>query len=127
MKKLFLTFAIIFGMMMFAQAQTFNRESVQLYADTTSLTGGDIFVRQVYGFLPTEKPNGDIEFSYVKLYYLNGELLPPISEVHQGVPTDTVVIGGNTYTLKQVYDLIISINQENWINGTWQVFLQKLL
>ena len=124
MKKLIFIMLLAFGMI--AQAQTFNKETVQLYADTTTITGGDVLIRQVYAFLPTEKPSGNIEFTFQRMYWLNDMLIPFTSETFEGSPTETINISGVNRTYLWVYNQIISINDANWKTGAWQVFLQKV-
>jgi len=110
---------------MVAQSQSINSQYIQLYADTTSLVGGDVFVRHVYGLLPTaSQENETITFDYARVYYLNGDLFLFREESKTGAYLDEITIGATTYTFKQMYDLIVDINESSWQLGSWNMFLQ---
>ena len=124
MKKLLLILALIvtFGV---AQSQSINSQYISLYADTTNLVGGDVFVRHVYGLLPTVSQESEtVIFNYARVYYLNGDLFLFREESKTGAYLDEITIGATTYTFKQMYDLIVSINATYWEIGSWQMFLQ---
>lgn len=126
MKKLILI-AIIGLMALAANSQNMNKENLLLYTDTTIITGGDTLVRDVFAFLPVFKPiDTTYYFPYRRVYRLNSELLVNRSEHFEGKYNDTIAIGSNTYTLEEVYNLIKTINEANWQNGMWQIFIQKI-
>jgi len=110
---------------MVAQSQSINSQYIQLYADTTNLTGGDVFVRHVYGLLPTvSQSEQTVTFDYARIYYLNGDLFLFREESKTGGYLEEITIGQTTYTFKQIYDLIVTIDQNLWETGSWQMFLQ---
>ena len=128
MKKLLLTFAIVFGMMIFAQSQQVNfpEGTMLVYSDTNALIGGDTLIRSVYSFVPQKTSDTTYEFQYKKLYWLNNEQIKNEFISREGAWDEIITIGSNTYTLEGVYNLIVSIDAANWKLGTWQYFLQKI-
>lgn len=129
MKKLILTFAIIFGTIIFAQSQQVNfpEGTMLVYSDTNALAGGDTLIRSIYSFVPQKTSDTTYEFQYKRIEFYTGENIHINKFISQeGAWDETITIGGNTYTLEAVYNLIISINAANWKTGTWQFFLQKI-
>ena len=129
MKKLFLTFAIIFGMMVFAQSQQINfpEGTMLVYSDTNVLAGGDTLIRSIYSFVPQKTSDTTYEFQYKRIEFYTGKNMH-INEFisWDSQPQDSLLIGGQQRSFSWVYDQILTISISNWQTGSWQTYLQKI-
>lgn len=128
MKQLFLIFALIFGMTIFAQSQQVNfpEGSLLVYSDTNTFVGGDVFIRSVYAFVPQELGFGIFEYQYKKIYKLNDEIIENDFITYTTEPYETLLISGQPKTYEWLQTQILTINVVNWEIATWQNYLQKI-
>ena len=126
MKKLLLI-TIIGLITLTANSQNLNRDNILLYTDTIAMSGGDVLIRDLYGFLPTYKPiDSAYYFPMRRVYYLNYELLVNRKEYYQVAAQDSIYIGSEWYTYEEIYGLIVTINEATWQTVFWEIFQQKI-